>query len=626
MDSKGEIALKPISRIIAVWLSALILITGIIVGMLYSYVLVNRNRNEYIKDCNVRADLIASELAVGLWTYNYVTIKHISHTAISSTPIQALQIVEDIGKKVLSIGESSNPDYLLLKRTIAYQGKNIGRIDIAFARFDPIPIWLHMMTTTVAILLPVLIASILLSFFILKRFLSDPLKGLLRSIEFISDGKYQKIFVAVGGLEITRIADSVKRLAIKLDHREIKLKESLEKIQQLNETLEQRIAERTVELENRAELLQQLALELSGAEDRERRHIASILHDDFQQQLAYIKMELDLVCKNADTKLGQKLGLLAQFIGECIEKSRNLSYELNPPTLHRSGLLAALDVLAKDMEKKQGFVVTVQKQKSAEPTSLSLASILYRSARELLINVVRHAGVESALLDIRNENGLICLKVEDCGNGFDFEAVRAGQGSETGFGIYSIEDRMTSLGGSMKVVTQPGKGCCVVLTVPKDVSRKDTLAEAPFESIVQESVRDMPAEPIYPMVDGEQIRVLLADDHKMMREALANLLQGHKSLTIVGQAVNGHEAVKQAAQLKPDVILMDVTMPELNGFEATAQITRENPDIRIIGLSMHNESDTHQKMFDAGVSAYLTKTDASDILVETILRVYRGTK
>jgi signal transduction histidine kinase/DNA-binding NarL/FixJ family response regulator len=389
--------------------------------------------------------------------------------------------------------------------------------------------------------------------------------------------------------------------------------------------LEKRVAERTLELENRAQQLQQLALELSGAEDRERRHIASILHDDFQQQLAYIKMELDLLQKNTDQNIEQKLGRLSRLTGECIEKSRNLSYEINPPVLHRSGLLAAIDALAKDYARNHGLAITVRTQPDAEPTSFSLASILYRSVRELLFNVVKHAGVNAALIDVQSNKRCICIRVEDNGNGFDFDAVRAGQGRGIGFGLYNIEDRMASLGGSMEVNTEPGKGCRVLLTVPKKVSRKTTLPKVPLAPSGRKGVvSEMPDKPIQPFDNTEQIRILLADDHKLLREALAKLLEDSPDLTVVGQAVDGREVVQLAATLRPHVILMDVTMPELDGFEATAQINRMYPDIRIIGLSMHNDTDTRQKMLNAGASAYLTKTGSPDALIGTIRRLHHG--
>jgi PAS domain S-box-containing protein len=406
-----------------------------------------------------------------------------------------------------------------------------------------------------------------------------------------------------------------------------KRKQAEEKIRKLNETLEQRVADRTTQLENRAQQLQQLALELSHAEDRERRHIASILHDDFQQQLAYIKIELSMLQEDVDKKVGQKLDYLKQLIADSIEQSRNLSYDLNPPVLHRYGLLAALVALGQDMKNKHGLEVKVQTQPDAEPDSLTLASILYRSTRELLLNVVKHAGVGSAVLDVHSENGMIHIRVEDFGNGFDYDTVMSNQTTDAGFGLYNIEDRTTFLGGSIKIKSTPGKGCCVKLTVPIDVLRRTASSAPPAGGAVERELMEIePGESPQTFDERSQIRILLADDHQLMRKALADLLEGRKGFSIVGQAIDGGQVVQLAAKLKPDVILMDVTMPEFDGLEATSQITRHHPDIRIIGLSMHNDAKTRQKMLQAGASAYLVKTDTPDELVETIRQVHYGTK
>jgi CheY-like chemotaxis protein len=326
-----------------------------------------------------------------------------------------------------------------------------------------------------------------------------------------------------------------------------------------------------------------------------------------------------------DEKVRQKLEHLEQLIDDCIEDSRNLSYEINPPALHRCGLGTALDLLARDMKAKHGLLVAVQMQSGAEPDSLTLKSILYRSIRELLFNVIKHAQVDSADLDVRHKDDMIQVRVADCGNGFDYQKVRSQQGSGVGFGLFNIEDRVTFLGGRLKINTAPGKGCCVVLTLPKNVTPRAAATEAPLsDADAPASMGGASAEVDQILDDGDQIRILLADDHELMREALAKMLHDCKKLTVVGQATDGHEVVRLAAKLKPDVILMDVAMPKIDGFAATAQIRRHLPDVRIIGLSMHNDVVTRQKMLAAGASAYLTKTGSPDILLETICRVYRG--
>ena len=103
------------------------------------------------------------------------------------------------------------------------------------------------------------------------------------------------------------------------------------------------------------------------------------------------------------------------------------------------------------------------------------------------------------------------------------------------------------------------------------------------------------------------IKVILADDHAIVRSGLARLLQQQEGMEIVGQADNGVSAVALTKQLSPDVVVMDIGMPDLNGIEATRQIVKESPRIKVIGLSMHSSKKYIREMFKAGASGYLLK-------------------
>jgi DNA-binding NarL/FixJ family response regulator len=103
------------------------------------------------------------------------------------------------------------------------------------------------------------------------------------------------------------------------------------------------------------------------------------------------------------------------------------------------------------------------------------------------------------------------------------------------------------------------------------------------------------------------IRIVLADDHKVLRHGLSAALKNEADMEIVGQAENGHEAIRLTQELRPDVIIMDIAMPELNGIEATRQIIKDHPKIKIIALSMHSNKKFIHEMIKAGAKGYLLK-------------------
>lgn len=122
----------------------------------------------------------------------------------------------------------------------------------------------------------------------------------------------------------------------------------------------------------------------------------------------------------------------------------------------------------------------------------------------------------------------------------------------------------------------------------------------------------------------EDIKIMLVDDHKLLRDGLRNIIEQKANMHIIGEASNGREAIKICAKLLPNVIVIDVAMPGLNGIEAAKQINKNHPEIKIIGLSMHSGKQFIQGMFKAGAFGYLLKDGDGDELVLAISMVMQG--
>jgi len=126
------------------------------------------------------------------------------------------------------------------------------------------------------------------------------------------------------------------------------------------------------------------------------------------------------------------------------------------------------------------------------------------------------------------------------------------------------------------------------------------------------------------MRSAHRITVLLADDHMIVREGLRSLLRAERDIEVVGEAANGLTAIKQALELHPAVVVMDMTMPQLNGLEATRQILKDNPGTKVLILSAHSDDAYVEKAMEAGASGYLIKHSSAHFLSDAIRGVQKG--
>lgn len=436
-------------------------------------------------------------------------------------------------------------------------------------------------------------------------------------IRFDSQGRPQQMIGAVQDITFRKQMEAELRRWNEQLKREVQAQteELRASVDQLNQEVAHRImveAERQkafTELQERARQLQQLTLELSQAEDRERKRLAEVLHDDLQQLLAAAKFHLGLLIGRikGEGDAQEWAATVTDLLKQAIAKSRSLSHELSPPTLSHSDLYETLEWLTQQVQAKHGLTVHLEAFDRLTIPSESLKAFLYKAAQEMLFNVVKHAGVKDARLRLRRRNGRIYLSVADEGRGFAPQAP-----GTAGFGLWSIRERVELLGGRMRIRSTEGKGSTIVLTVP-DAEPPQTKTEGSKERT--DNVRTVLPSKVH---SGPTLRVLLVDDHKIVRQGIRAMLAEAPDIEVVGEAGNGQEAIDLTDQLVPDVVVMDMAMPIMAGDEATRQIKRRLPDTKVVALSMFDDTQVANRMRQAGAAAYLLKTAPAEELLTAI--------
>jgi signal transduction histidine kinase len=255
---------------------------------------------------------------------------------------------------------------------------------------------------------------------------------------------------------------------------ERQVRERTSDLEQVNQTLRDEIAERLkaeTAIEHSRVQLRRLATELTLAEERERRVIASDLHDHIGQALAVIRARLRQIQSNAVfSGMEQDIEETLTLLDQTIQSTRTLTFEISPPVLYDLGLEPALQWLCRQFHKKHGLLAEMTSVGTGPAVPDSLQITVFRSVQEFLLNAVKHARASSVRVHLIRQAAMLRLEVRDDGVGFNASPEGPFLTDHGGFGLFSIREKLKVLGGTLEIMSSPGKGALFILSVPVAVN------------------------------------------------------------------------------------------------------------------------------------------------------------
>ncbi|MED0970804.1 hybrid sensor histidine kinase/response regulator transcription factor [Bacillus paramycoides] len=319
----------------------------------------------------------------------------------------------------------------------------------------------------------------------------------------------------------------------------------------------------------------------------ERDRLSKDLHDTMGHSYTSIIMGMETLRMELKSKEGeQQLDSLLQLARNSMEEVRLYLHQMD---LSQESLPLAVTLQQLTEEFKKHAKVNVRTQIIGEEYMASKQSkmTLYRSLQESLTNAVRHGNSTEIIVSLHFEPQQIRLDVQDNGCGVEEW--------KDGFGLAAMKERVSQSQGRVIVYSKKGEGTLISCVLPKQVQ-----------------------------LSNEQIRLCIVDDHSFIRESLHTILDGQEDLQVVGMAEDGERALELCERLKPDVVLMDLEMPNLDGIHATKMIKGKWPDIRVLILSTFQNTERAKEIIRNGADGYLLKSIDSRELAESIRLVYRG--
>jgi two-component system response regulator NreC len=292
----------------------------------------------------------------------------------------------------------------------------------------------------------------------------------------------------------------------------------------------------------------------------------------------------------------QELLKARQDVGVIMDKIRDLSHTLYPRILDTLGLTAAVKELAHQAARFSSMSVAFALKGKPRPLNKEVEIAIYRCCQEAINNAIRHSEAKRLSIVVRFARSELRITVEDNGRGFNPRKLYDSNSRMMSSGFWTIRQRMADIGAAFRVSTADGHGTVIEMMVPYSSGK---------------------------LMSEEKISVLLADDHTILRHGLRRILAAEDDIEVVAEAANGLEAVKLAKQLQPNVVIMDISMPDQDGLESLRQIVKSLPS-RVLMLTVHLEHQFITEALSAGAAGYLAKDSLDRELISAVRTVMLG--
>ncbi len=386
-------------------------------------------------------------------------------------------------------------------------------------------------------------------------------------------------------------------------------------LRQQNETALRQSKDRYFELLRQAQAMEDglhdLSAQVLAAQDDDRKRISRELHEEIAQALAAVNLTVALLKKQAGagSTFQRDVAAAEALLAHSMETVHSFARTLRPAALDHLGVQSALQDHAAEFSRQTGIPVEFSPHPALDRLDSRAGEVLFRIVQESLSQIFRETAT-AIKMTATGADDMLHLEITSqrrTPRGAGKPAARPADRLV----LLGLQERARSINGLFAIEPLPHGGTHVTIQIP---------LQAPAGE--PDRVRGAGPAGFLPLM--KKITVLLADDHTMIRQGLRTLLSNEPDIEVVAEADNGRQAVQLAQQLRPDVVVMDIAMPQLNGLEATRQIVGEDLAAKLLILSSYADSEYVHQLTAAGASGYLIKQTAASELINAVREVSRG--